>query len=189
MKPQVPYSALARGYFALGKAWDRLGDRQRAVAAYRAAEATAPPDDPYKIRTRADDAIDGEPDRRTAEAYRLSLEGWRALERGAATEAAASLDRAAQLRPSDPVIAFRHARLDQARHNPSQAIAGFQRVVQSRPLPPDTFVASAYLELGRLLESSDRTRAIAMYESVTRVRGADTSTRDEASRALGRLRK
>jgi tetratricopeptide (TPR) repeat protein len=188
MKPQVPYSALAQAYFALGRANDRLGYRQRAIAAYRAAQATAPPDDPYKLRSRGDDAASDEPDRKTAEAYRLSLEGWRALERGAVAEAAPLLDRALQLRASDPVIVYRRARLDQARDNPAQAIAGFQRVLQSRPLPPDIFVASSYFELGRLLESSDRTRAISMYENAARVRGADAPTRELAGQALARLR-
>ncbi len=189
MKPTVPYSSLAQAYFALGQANDRLGYRQRAIDAYRAAVAAAPPDDPYKIRNRAGDAIGSEPDRRAAEAYRLSLEGWRALERGSVADAARPLERAAELRPSDPVIVFRRAKLDEAWHNPAQAIVGFQRVIQSHPLPPDTFVAAAYLELGRLLEPSDRPRAITMYESAARVRGADPSTRDEATRAIARIRK
>jgi tetratricopeptide (TPR) repeat protein len=187
-KAQAPYSSLAQANFALGRAMDRLGFRQGAIAAYRAAQAAAPPDDPYKLRSRGAEAASENPDRRTAEAYRLSLEGWRALERGALAEAAPLLDRAAELRSADPVIVYRRARLDGARNNSAQAIAGFQRVLQSRPLPPDPFVAASYLELGRLLESSDRQRAISMYDSVSKIRGAEPASREAATRALARLR-
>ncbi len=189
MRPEIPYSAMALANFALGRAYDRIGNRQLAIAAYRAAEATAPQADPYRIRGRTGDAIGADPDRRSAEAYRLSLEGWRALERGGIAEAAPLLDRASQLRPGDPVIACRHAKLDEARGNPTRAIAEYLKVVQSRPLPPDTFVATAYVGLGRLLEPSDRPRAISMYQYAAKVRGGEPAVRAAAERALERLKR
>ena len=52
-----------------------------AVAAYTASVALASDDDPLRIRERARTGLRQKPDARAAEAYRLSLDGWRALER------------------------------------------------------------------------------------------------------------
>lgn len=52
-RPPAPYGALARAHLQLGEALDRLGRRQDAASAYRAAIGSAPPDDPLKVRARA----------------------------------------------------------------------------------------------------------------------------------------
>ena len=90
--PAAPHGALARAHLQLGEALDRLGSRPEAVAAYRAAIAAAPPEDTLDIAERAraglrHDARSQPPPR----AYRLSIEGWRALERGALDEAARAI--------------------------------------------------------------------------------------------------
>ncbi len=190
MRPAAPHGAAARALLALGRACDRLGLRDRAVAAYRAALTAAAADDPRRVRERAQDGLDRAPDRAATEAYRLSLDGWRALQRGALDEAARWIERAAQLAPADAVVRFRRASLLLARHDPAQALADFERVIQARPRPPDTFVASAYVEAARLLESrGERARAVAMYESAAGVRGAEPATRQAAARALARLQR
>jgi tetratricopeptide (TPR) repeat protein len=53
----APYGADALVHFGLGRAYERLGDRDRAVSEWRRAIATAPSDDPDDIRSRARSAI------------------------------------------------------------------------------------------------------------------------------------
>jgi tetratricopeptide (TPR) repeat protein len=188
MRPVAPYGALARAQLGLGQAYDRLGQRARAVSAYEAARAAAPPNDPAAVRARVAEGLQRKPDARAAEAYRLSLEGWRALERGALTEADAALARAVAISPDDPVILFRRGRLFQARDERARALEQYERVIGARPATLPTILASACLEAGRLLErSGQRTRAIEMYQRAARVSGAEAETRDAAVGALARL--
>ena len=189
-KPAAPYGAVARAYLGTGRAYDRLGDRDKAVAAYRAAQANAPAGDPRQTRKGAQDGLSATPDRTTAEAYRLSLEGWRAFERGALADAATRLDRAVQLRPDDGVHRYRRGMVSIARGDRAKAIADFERALQVRPSPPASFMAGAFLESGRLYEASgDRARALSSYDWVTRVHGVDAATREAAVLALARLRR
>ena len=51
------------------------------------------------------------PDPVAAEAYRLSIEGWRALQRGELPRADEALGRSAMLAPADPATIYRVARL------------------------------------------------------------------------------
>ncbi len=79
------------------------GARAAAIAAYRSAVAAAPRDDPLDVRGAAPSACSAA--RRTpkkAEAYRLSLAGWRRLEQKDLASASASLERSLALDPDDP---------------------------------------------------------------------------------------
>jgi tetratricopeptide (TPR) repeat protein len=188
-RPAVPYGAVAQAQLELGRVSDRVGWRDQAVAAYRAAIASAPADDPRNIRRAAQEGLSHPADRVAAEAARLSLEGWRAFESGSLLDAAARLARAVQLRPDDGVHRYRHGRVLAARQDRARAQTDFERALQARPAPPPPFVAASYLALGSLFDAaSDRARAIAMYEAASRVRGASPETRDLAQRALVRLR-
>ena len=53
LRPTAPYSALALAQLQLGEAYDRLGRRDLASAAYQAALALAPERDPARVRARA----------------------------------------------------------------------------------------------------------------------------------------
>jgi tetratricopeptide (TPR) repeat protein len=53
MRPLEPYSAQALAQLELGSAYDHLGQRGLAVAAFNAAMSSAPPDDPLRVRSRA----------------------------------------------------------------------------------------------------------------------------------------
>lgn len=53
LRPSEPYGAHASAQVQLGEAYDRLGQRDLAVAAYEAALALAPDDDPARVRARA----------------------------------------------------------------------------------------------------------------------------------------
>jgi len=53
LRPTAPYSALALAQLQLGEAYDRLGRRDRASAAYQAALTLVPERDPARVRARA----------------------------------------------------------------------------------------------------------------------------------------
>jgi tetratricopeptide (TPR) repeat protein len=188
-RPVAAYGATALARYQLGVAFDRMGWRDRAIAAYKAAIASAPADDPDNLRTKARDAIARGPDPKTAEAYRLSLEGYRQLQRKELAQASASLSRSAALNPADPLTTYRQALLLAARGRQVEALAEFERVIALRPVPPGFVVAASAVEAGRLLEAAgSRARAIEQYTRASRVRGADGATRQAAAQALERLR-
>jgi len=188
--PVVPHGAVSRAALALGKAYDRLGDRPRAIQMFRLAIMSAPGNEGESVRAAANEQIRHAPDTRKAEAYRLSLEGWREFERGALAQAETALQRALDLDPADPVAHFRFGRLLQARDAADpRALAQFELAIAARPPAPAAILASAYFEAGRVLESrGDRARALEMYQSVARVPGAEVRIRDAAARSLARLR-
>jgi tetratricopeptide (TPR) repeat protein len=186
LKPVAPFGA--RAQLQLGTAYDRLGERDLAVAAFAASEALAPDDDPMRIRERARAGLRQKPDARGALAYRLSLDGWRALERGALEDARRLLSRAVMLAPEDPVARYRYARALDAEGDPANARAQLEKVIAARPIPPAVVLADAYVSFAQLLErAGERARAIAMYREAARLEGGDPRARDQARRALERL--
>jgi len=58
-KPAGPYGVLARAQLTLGQLLDRLGRRNEAVRAYRAALDVVPPDDPDRVVRAARAGIRG----------------------------------------------------------------------------------------------------------------------------------
>jgi hypothetical protein len=187
-KAEAPYASLAQAYLRLGEAHDRLGSRDAAVLAYRRAAAAAPPDDPYDIRERANDLARRVPDRKRAEAYRLSLEGWRHLEDGDLLRASASLERSLALAPDDPVANYRAGRVLQARKDDSGALARYALTIRNARTCPAPILATAYLETARLYErASRRSDAIGAYRTASTLFGASAETRLAAGRALARL--
>ncbi len=185
-RPAAPYGAAARALLRLGEAQDRMGVRDEAVRAYQAAIAAAPADDPENVRGRARERMRRRPDPRVAEAYRLSLEGWRQLQRGELARAADSLERSASLNSSDLVTRYRMGKLLLARERP-EALAAFETVVSARPAAPPFVLAAACLEAARLVEGRDRPRAIELYRRAARARGADPATQRAARQSLARL--
>ena len=105
-KPAAPFGAVAQAQLQLGQALDRLGYRNDAVAAYRAALAATPPADPLKIAERARAGLRTSPNAMQATAYRLSLAGMacaRARRRGRGGTRADAVAGAAAQRPGDAV--------------------------------------------------------------------------------------
>jgi Tfp pilus assembly protein PilF len=188
--PSAPAGALARAHAKLGAAYDRMGARDQAIAAYRAALAAATSDDADGVRALARAGLARTPDARLATAYRLSLEGWRHLQRGEIAAASDSLNRSSSINPGDPVTRLRLASLQLARGQKPEALAEFEKLAAQQPAPPPAVLASSCLEAGRLLEANgDRTRAADMYSRAARARGAATDTRHAASQAADRLKK
>lgn len=188
-RPTAPYGVTAKAALKLGICEDRMGRRAEALAAYQTALGAATPDDPDGVRGIARDRLRHGPDPRVGEAYRLSIEGWRALQRGELARAEDFLGRSLQAAPADPVTRYRFARLLLARRNSEAALAAFEQVLAARPIPPPTFLAASCLEAARLHEQGgDRAQAIELYQRASRVVGAETQTRRSAMQSLSRLR-
>jgi tetratricopeptide (TPR) repeat protein len=187
-RPEAPFGALAEAHVRLGEAYDRLGQRPQALAAFEAALAAAPAGDPHRIRARAEAAKARRPRPRVAEAYRLSLEGWRAFERGDTTASAATLARALQLAPNEFVARLRHARLLAARHEDTAALGEMERALAGRGDAPPSLVTAAFLDAGAIHERAGRRdAAAAMYRDASQVFGGGADARDAAARALARV--
>jgi tetratricopeptide (TPR) repeat protein len=188
-KPSRPFGALATASLALGEAQDRLGNRDAAVAAYRAAVNTVPSPDPHNIRQRASEQLRRAPDAVKAEAYRLSLDGFRKLERSDLAGAEASLARSVALDADSPVARYRYGRVLQARRQDVPALAQFELSIRDSRNCPAPIAAAAYLEAARAHERlGHRDEAIAYYQSAATWFGAGPDTRAAANRALVRLK-
>jgi hypothetical protein len=189
LKPGAPYSALPLAYLRLGQAHDRLGAREDAVEAYRHAQASAPERDVYRIRETAADGLRRAPNARKAEAYRLSLEGWRLLEQNDLEGATAALERSLSLDKDDPVARFRYGRVLQAREQDPAALVQFETTIRQRRNCPAPILGNAYLEAARLHERAGRRdQAISYYRIASTLFGAAAETKSAATRALSRLR-
>ena len=187
-RPAAPYSARALALLHLGEAHDRLGDRQAAIAAYKAAAAAAPPDDPFEVRDEARERQRREPDAQRARAYRLSLEGWRRFERHDLAAASDALERSLELARQDPVTHYRYGRVLQARRHELAALTHFEQTMRGARACPPPILAAAHVEAARLHERAGRLDdAIAGYKTAATLFGAAADTRAAATRALTRL--
>ena len=186
--PREPYGSLALAHLRLGEAHDRLGARAAAVSAYKAALAAVPPLDPADVRSRAAQGLRRAPDRKLGEAYRLSLEGWRRLERNDLPGASAALERALDVMPDDPVSRYRYGRVLQARREDADALEQYTHAIANARACPAPILGNTYLEAARLHERlGDREQARSAYTVAASLFGAAASTRAAAARALERL--
>jgi hypothetical protein len=187
-KPAAPYSALALAHLRLGAAHDRLGARSEAVAAYRAAIAATPPGDPHEVRRQAAEGLRRAPDAEVAEAFRLSIDGWRALENNDTGLAAAALERSLTLNAADPVARYRYGRVLQATRDDAGALAAFELAIRGGRASPPPVLGAAYLEAARLHERLGHAdRALSYYRIASTLFGAAAETKAAAARAVTRL--
>ena len=188
LKSKAPYSSLALAYLKLGEAHDRLGARSAAMSAYKAAVAAVPALDPHDVREQARDRMRRAPDAKRAEAYRLSLAGWRSLERNDLPGATTALERAIALDTDDPVARYRYGRLLQARRADAEALAQYEAAIRHADDCPPPVLGNAYLESARLHERlGHRDEAISAYKIAATLFGAAADTHTAATRALARL--
>ena len=89
---------------------------------------------------------------RHAEAFRLSLDGWRRLERNDLPGATNALERAIALDPHDPVARYRLGRVLQARRDDVAALTQFDLAIRNGRTCPAPILGNAHLEAARLHE-------------------------------------
>jgi tetratricopeptide (TPR) repeat protein len=188
LRPSAPYASLPLAYLRLGEAYDRLGKRADAIEAYRAAAVAAPPRDPYEVKASTADHLRRAPDPKRAEAYRLSLAGWRRFEHNDLEAAISLLQTSLTLNGSDPVSRYRFGRVQQALGNDAGALAQFERAIRNARNCPPPILGNAYLEAARVLERLDRRpQALAYYRTAATLFGGAADTHASATRALDRL--
>jgi tetratricopeptide (TPR) repeat protein len=186
--PALPYGVEAQALLARGRAHDRLGDREAAEADYRRAISAAPAGDPGGVRAAAARAPREAPAAARARAYRLALEGWRALERGDTARAWERLDEAWRLDPRNPVTRYRRARVLLARGEAGEAFTELDHVLAMRPIAPPATRIAALMDAAALAEQfAQPSRAHALFTQAARVDGADRRLRDRAAREAARL--
>lgn len=188
LKPQAPYGSHALAYLRLGEAHDRLGARAEALAAYRTALSLPLADDPHDVRTHAAERQRRAPDAKRAEAYRLSIEGWRLYEGNDMAEAADVLQQSLTLNNADPVARYRYGRVLVARKQEAAALVQFEAALRAARHCPAPILGMAYVEAARLHERAGRRQdALAHYQIASTLFGAAAETRTTASRAVSRL--
>jgi hypothetical protein len=186
--PAAPHGALALGHLRLGEAHDRIGSREPAVAAYRAAIAATPHPDPQNIRAQAAEGLRRAPERRQAEAYRLSLDGLRLLEQQDVAVAADALERSLALDATSAVARYRYGRVLQARGDDDGALAQYAQAIAGGGTAPPVILGAAHLDAARLHERAGRlAEAIRDYRIASTLFGAAADTHTAATRALTRL--
>lgn len=189
LAPPSPVGAQARSHLRLGTFLDRVGQRDAAVAEYRRAIAAVPPGDPDRVRRAADAALRAAPPAAAAEAYRVSLEGWRAFEAGDLASARRLLSDARARAPGDAMIRARWARAHAA-HDPEGALTELEAVIATRPKIDPVALGAAFFWSADLLARKGSTAAARdRYDAATRVFAGDSRVAGEARRALERMTK
>jgi tetratricopeptide (TPR) repeat protein len=190
LKPAAPYSALALAYLRLGEAYDRVNARSDAVAAYGHASEAAPADDPYNVKRDAAERARKTPNAAHAEAFRLSLEGWRRLEQKDLTAARLALERSLSLNPRDPIARYRLGHVLGARREYDAALAQLEQALRESRACPPAILGRVHLELAQTHERlGARDAAINAYRIASTLFGAGDETQRAAARALARLTK
>lgn len=187
-KPARPSGAVAAAYLALGQGEDRLGHHDAAVSAYRLASSSAPQPDVQNIREQASAAMRHTPDADQTEAYRLSLEGVRKLEKGDVNGADSALARSLILDPKEPVARYRYARVLLARKDDNAALTQLEATIGAARDCPPPIAAVAYYEAARIQERLARKeKAIEYYKAASTFFGGAADTKIAARRAIARL--
>jgi tetratricopeptide (TPR) repeat protein len=188
MNSAEPHDGLARAHLLLGTAYDRLGSRAMAAAAYNDAITRAPAVDAGNIRSRARAALGRRLDPTVTTAYRLSIEGLRALESGDGDGAVSVLARAVSLTPDDAVATYRYSIALQSIGDATRARSMRERVIQARPAAPAIVLASACVDAATISErDGERQRAIELYQRARDIVGGAPRAHENARLGLKRL--
>jgi tetratricopeptide (TPR) repeat protein len=182
-----PQLTEVRARLGLALQLDRLSETDLAIEHLRTVLAMEPlPTGAKAVATRRlDEALD----RMKTPGYRLSIEGWRALERGDVAAAAPALERAFTLAPDDQVTRYRRARLLLAQRNEAPAVEALEAVIAAPATPPHIY-AAACLDAAQAQErQGNAARAIELYELTAAAFGVDPRAKSIAQRALVRLAK
>ena len=181
-----PAMTEARARLGVATQLDRLAETDVAIEQLRAVLTPGVPS-PTGVRATAKRRLDEAIDHMKSPGYRLSIEGWRALERGDTATARQALDRAVTLAPDDQVTRYRRARLLLAQQNDTAAIEVLEGVIASPGTPPHVY-AAACLDAAQAHERQGHgARAIELYQLTVAAFGVDPRAKISAQRALARL--
>jgi hypothetical protein len=186
---QVAESGMAAAVARLGMArqLDLLFETDAALPLLRgviAANAQAP----FGAAAQAQEQLRRALDRLASAPYRLSLEGWRSLERGDLDHASRALTESLAQAPRDPVTQYRYAKLMFAQGRDDDALVVLAEIHKRHDTTPPTIYALACVDAARVKErQGDVDTAIALYRSATTVFGGDRGVKREAERQLARL--
>jgi tetratricopeptide (TPR) repeat protein len=182
-----PEATDVRARLGMATQLDRLSETDAAIEHLRV--VLAAPAAPIGARAAATRQLDAALDRMKTPAYRLSIEGWRALERGDIPAAAQAIDRSLALAPNDQVTRYRKARVLLAQRSETSAIEALEGVIASPATPPHVY-AAACLDAAQAYERHGGTaRAVELYELTVAAFGVDPRAKNTARRALARLAK
>jgi predicted Zn-dependent protease len=186
---RVAESGMAEAVAHLGAArqLDQLFQTDAAVPHLRAV-IDAKPAGPAGAAAQAQAQLRRALDRLASPAYRLSLEGWRSLERGDLPQASRALTQSLALAPGDPVTQYRYAKLLFAQGQEEEALLVLAEIHKRHDSTPATIYALACVDAARVKERQGDVRvAIDLYRSATTVFGGDRRVRADAQRQLSRL--
>jgi tetratricopeptide (TPR) repeat protein len=188
LQPEQPHGVRARAHLQLGRAYDRLGQRALAMTEYRAAERHAPADESGRmVRDRAREGLQFTPQPAIGEAYRLSLEGLRALERGDVQDALRRLTQSVRLNPVDPVARFRYAQALDASGDRAAAETHLAALSAATNVPAVAHSAVLVAYAAMRERAGDHERALDLYRRARDTTGGAPRAHDEARAAITRL--
>jgi tetratricopeptide (TPR) repeat protein len=186
--PLAPWGITNRIALALGRAYDRLGQRAEADALLRQVVAATARHDPLGVGDAARKVLQKPTPEAEGRAHRLGLDAWRAFSADRGAPVLPRFEEALALDPANGVTRLHYARALAARQRIAEAIAQLDAALAAPRATPAATIAEAALFAGRLREQQrDRERAIAAYRRAASTFGGAAETRSAATRALERL--
>ena len=182
-----PVRTAAMAHLGAARQLDELFESDAAIPHLRAVIDATPAASPA-IVAEAQRQLARARARLSVPAYRLSLEGWRSLERGDLAEAARALTRSLALRSDDPVTIYRYAKLLFAQKHDDAALVVLAEIHKRRPSTPPTIFLLACVDAAHAKEQQgDIETAIELYRAATTVFGGDQRVKRDAQLQLARL--
>jgi tetratricopeptide (TPR) repeat protein len=186
--PLLPWGITNRIALALGRAHDRLGQRDEAAMLLRQVVGSTARNDPLGLGEAARRVLQRPTPEPKGRAHRLGLEAWRAFTADTTAPVLSRFEEAITLDPDNGVTRLHYARVLAARQRIAPAIAELDAVLAAAKTTPAATIAEAALFAGRLREQQhDSDSAIASYRRAAATFGAAAETRNAATRAIERL--
>lgn len=182
-----PARTAAMAHLGAARQLEEQFEADAAIPHLRAVIDATPASPPAAV-TEAQRLLERAQARLSTPAYRLSLDGWRSLERGDLTEAARALTHSLALRAGDPVTLYRYARLLFAQKHDDAALVVLASIHKRQPSTPPTIYLLACVDAARAKEQQGDIRtAIELYRSAMTVSGGDQRVKQDAQVQLARL--
>lgn len=184
-KPKDPSWILAKAYLELGNTYDQIGMRAQAVTAYR--HVLALPD--YRnFHSEAQRLLTQNYNQKSADIYRLNLEGRRLALDGQYEEAAASLQKVMDAYPGNEQTLFAMAELNYLKGSYKDAIPLLNKILSKHPKDPKWLLPAVYVRLGQVYQASSQAEAARRsYEKALATDFIASDDKNLARRALRQI--